>query len=409
MDQNFEGIEDELKCLSSDMQRDMQKGSEKGKQKAGERLNGETSIIAMTGTSVIIRVLIRKKWFVCKFYKWWHLAQRKKMYEEEVKMLQLLQDTPHWHVIRMLCHCNTLDGESCVLLSPLAQYDLAQYLSQPPTPGTKRLVAQSFGCLASGLAHIHKMNIIHRDIKSGNILIHGENVIITDMGISREFIPGSETLSTTAGSEKYWAPEIFRRQLRGKRRDVWSLLCCFMEMLGFLRGMPLSDFHEQLKLGNFYYNHSSVVNWLESLVLELNGQDERDLARLLRDSFQLTENQRPYAWKLAEDLRSINCSRPDKYVGECCFPADAQPNSNECTSAFDVDHEKLKKGSLAYFIASVGSQVLRENKSREARPCLAELLERANRGELHSIRSAERKILFIIAPVRERNFSQPSV
>ena len=84
------------------------------------------------------------------------------------------------------------------------------------TPTQKTLI--SIG-IANGMASFHKMNLIHRDLKPGNVLID-ENFypVISDFGISREFQP---EMTQNAGTFPYMAPESFQPNYTNKI-DVYS-------------------------------------------------------------------------------------------------------------------------------------------------------------------------------------------
>ena len=90
--------------------------------------------------------------------------------------------------------------------------------------------------LCHGLNYFHSLNISHRDIKPGNIMVDTEGYpVIIDFGIS-----GSVNLKH--GSEKYYAPEqqelhYLKPGMDLKKLDTWSLgqtpLSALMEMLEF--------------------------------------------------------------------------------------------------------------------------------------------------------------------------------
>lgn len=94
-----------------------------------------------------------------------------------------------------------------------------------------------------GLAYLHKSGWIHRDIKSGNILIDDEgNVMLADFGvaaITRKPGPQSESnksgndeiVYTFAGTPCWMAPEVMK-QSKGysEKADMWSLGITALEL-----------------------------------------------------------------------------------------------------------------------------------------------------------------------------------
>ena len=86
--------------------------------------------------------------------------------------------------------------------------------------------------VAEALESTHKKNIVHRDIKPGNILVDAEgHPHLVDFGIAR--IPASTLTQTTAvlGTPFYMAPEQVAARKIDHRVDIFALGAIFYEML----------------------------------------------------------------------------------------------------------------------------------------------------------------------------------
>jgi len=256
------------------------------------------------------------------------------------------------------------------------------------------LVGPWIGCLASALAWIHAQMVKHKDIKPENILIHGTNPIIADMGISHRFDDDSKSSGQSAGSRRYSAPEVIRQQIRGRRQDVWSMLCCFMEILAFLKDMDRKKFHTSLELVVYFSSYGSVVEWLDALKLGVVNEEELALIQLLLNSFKTNPEERPYARHLAEQIQAICKQRPYKYIGECCVLNDTVNTSPTPNNAVDASSsalpnpEDLENGSLLHFVASTALS-LGKSDIPEACPSLGDLYRRVSNRAICSVRSAE--------------------
>lgn len=82
----------------------------------------------------------------------------------------------------------------------------------------------------SGLKALHDMNIMHRDIKSANILLNKACALkLADFNVSKVVSPNG-LLRTQTGTPYYASPEVWMDKPYDFKSDVWSLGCVLYEM-----------------------------------------------------------------------------------------------------------------------------------------------------------------------------------
>src|SRR4029077_6489908 len=123
------------------------------------------------------------------------------------------------------------DGRMFIVMAYYEGQTLSQKLSGGPLSLRQ---AMDWACqIASGLAAAHSRNIVHRDIKPGNIIITKDNSArIVDFGLARVVASPSATMTGgITGTLPYMSPEQILGEAVDQRCDVWALAILLVQMV----------------------------------------------------------------------------------------------------------------------------------------------------------------------------------
>jgi serine/threonine protein kinase len=122
-------------------------------------------------------------------------------------------------------HPNVIQIYDCGIMDdvPYLTMELVEghALDEPPPPEDPEVV---FWQVAEALEEVHARELVHRDVKPGNIMLAGERVLLTDFGLVHD--PNRTALTQEGmapGTIAFLAPELFQGQPTSPSADWWAL------------------------------------------------------------------------------------------------------------------------------------------------------------------------------------------
>lgn len=178
-----------------------------------------------------------------------------------------------------------------------------------------KVVIQIAVDLARGLSYLHSKKIVHRDVKTENMLLDANRTLkIADFGVARVEAQNPRDMTGETGTLGYMAPEVLDGKPYNRKCDVYSFGICLWEI--YCCDMPYPDL-------SFTDVSSAVVR--QNLRPDIPRCCPSSLANIMRKCWDANPDKRPVMDEVVKLLEAVNTSKgggmipEDQAHGCLCF------------------------------------------------------------------------------------------
>ncbi len=168
--------------------------------------------------------------------------------------------------------------------------------------------------IAAGLGEAHNKGIIHRDVKSANVMVtNNGQAKVMDFGLAK--LRGGSSLTrsqTTLGTVSYMSPEQAGGDELDGRTDIWSLGVVLYEML--TGKLPFQGDHDQTVIHSILHREPKPPSKMRpGLASGLDGIVLRALAKKVSERYQTMEEFKADLEAVAEGFKPLK-ARPARKI-----------------------------------------------------------------------------------------------
>ncbi|XP_027088452.1 wall-associated receptor kinase-like 22 [Coffea arabica] len=290
----------------------------------------------------------------------------KSRFEEFVNEMVILSQVNHRNVVKLLGCC--LQTEVPLLIYEFVPngtlHNLIHSQNDDEFPFTWNLRLRIATEIAGALAYLHSdisVPILHRDVKSSNILLDEKYIgKVSDFGTSRSIEVDKTHLTTRVkGTFGYLDPEYFRTSQYTDRSDVYSFGVVLVELL--TRRKPISSIqteedHVGVSLVESFLksmNQNSLMTILDPELDERNEEEVILVAELAQRCLNSNGKARPTMKETHRELERAKLFKVDstihaKFQDPSCSGKEALGKSDTTCYTWTIASDTVESASDAY-------------------------------------------------------------
>lgn len=306
-------------------------------------------------------------------------------FSELIREVQILSQLHHKNVVALRGACL---NPPCFAMEFMMQGSLESFLEKGKlSPDKQKQIALD---IARGLAYLHSRDILHRDLKSANILVDEKGQAkLSDFGLSKIKAQNVKTRNRASLGIAWQAPECFAMGVPySTKSDVYSFGMILWEIMSGKKPYA-SHFKDQ-----GFVRDTNIISHVQNGQREELTSDIPDFyKKLISDCWSQKPFNRPDMNSIVQQLESLhlNDSKEEDITGEKAYEIGIQYERNkQFKSAYDAYEKSASKGySKAYtnlgFLRLKGVAGVVSQDKPEA---LKLFLEAANKGHVRAMGNA---------------------
>ncbi|KAM5566766.1 serine/threonine-protein kinase STY13-like [Rosa sericea] len=153
--------------------------------------------------------------------------------------------------------------------------------------------------LARGLSYLHSKNIVHRDVKTENLLLDKNRMVkIADFGVARLEASNLSDMTGNTGTLGYMAPEVLESKPYDKKCDVYSFGICLWEICCC-----------QMPYPNYSFSDLTSAVVYKNLRPQIPKSCPSSLAKVMKRCWDAEPSKRPEMDEVVTMLEAIDKSK----------------------------------------------------------------------------------------------------